>query len=98
MRRPDLLRNDGARYRPGAFCRRQVARPFPRRLRRVLQIGPDRRSRPPWPHLANAEPLRMAAPAPPGHPTRRQCRMGQTLAAATLTRLAALATLSRGAG
>ena len=83
MRRSDLFRDDGARYRPGALGRRQVARAFPRRLRRILWPQPDRRSRPPRPHVADAESLRLAAPAPPGHPTRRQCRMGQTLAGAT---------------
>ena len=83
MRRSDLLRNDEARHRSRALCRGEIARAFPRRLRRVLWTGPDRRSRPPRTHLADAEPLRMAAPAPPGHPARRQCRMGQTLTAAT---------------
>jgi hypothetical protein len=32
MRRPGVFRDDGARHRPGALGRGQIARPFPRRF------------------------------------------------------------------
>jgi len=41
MRRPNLFRDDGARYPPGAVDRREIARPFSRRLRRILRPGTD---------------------------------------------------------
>ncbi len=42
-------------------------------------FGPDRdrRGRSPRPDLADAEPLRLEAPAAPSHPARRQCRMAR---------------------
>ncbi len=77
MRRPDLFRDDGARYRRRACGRGQVARPFPRRLRRVLRPRRDRRGRSAGPDLADAEPLCLDAAAAPGHPARRQRRMAE---------------------
>src|SRR5712672_3575850 len=76
MRRPDLLRDDGSRHRQGTLGRGQVARPFPRRVRRVLRPGPDRRGRSAGADLADAQPLRLDLPAAPGRPARRQCDLG----------------------
>ena len=53
----------------------QVARPFPRRLRRVLRPRADRRGRSARPDLADARPLRLDAPAAPGDPARRRGRV-----------------------
>ncbi len=79
MRRPGLFRDDGARHRRRALGHGQIARPFPRRLRRVLRPRPGRRGRFARPDLADARPLRLAAAAAPGHPARRQCRVARAL-------------------
>ena len=66
------VRDVRARHRPGAGRRGQEPRPFPRRLRRVLQARPDLRSRLSGPDVAHPGELHLEQAAAAGLSARRR--------------------------
>src|ERR1041384_8640105 len=85
MRRPDLFRDDATGHRQGTLGRGEVARPFSRRLRRILRPRPDCGGGSAGADLADAEPLRLDPPAAPGDPARRRRRIQADLAGGPFT-------------
>ena len=81
MRRPGVLRASRPRHRRGALRGGEVARAFPRRLRRVLPPRPDRRGGCARPDPPDPVPLRLDEAAAPGAADRRDAQAGAPEAA-----------------
>ena len=73
---PDLLRGIRPRHRRGARRGGEIARPFPRRLRRILPPRPGDRGRRARPDQPDPVALSLAAHAAPRAADRRDARIG----------------------